>query len=198
MLCCWIENPNSDAFKRHLARVADFLWVGEDGMKVRVNVTCFRTAVFVRQNIRSLQICISVTLSNCNVCSKLILHVNVHSKVCAGQLWDVAFAIQAILACNIAEEFGSTLKKAHDFLKASQVLFSRIEVLLVIFLLTYCLILLTYILRLWTILLVSSAESTVTYQKVDGPSRLQIRVGRFQIAQQKLLRCAIKIKHAKK
>uniref|UniRef100_A0ACD6AFD3 Uncharacterized protein n=1 Tax=Avena sativa TaxID=4498 RepID=A0ACD6AFD3_AVESA len=76
MLCCWIENPNSDAFKHHLARVADFLWVGEDGMKVRV---------------------------------------------CAGQLWDVAFAVQAILACNIAEEFGSTLKKAHNFIKASQI-----------------------------------------------------------------------------
>ncbi|CAM0910966.1 unnamed protein product [Alopecurus aequalis] len=77
MLCCWIENPNSDAFKHHLARVADFLWVGEDGMKVRV---------------------------------------------CAGQLWDVAFAVQAILACNTAEEFGSTLKKAHNFIKASQIL----------------------------------------------------------------------------
>ncbi|KAK3121299.1 hypothetical protein QOZ80_8BG0650330 [Eleusine coracana subsp. coracana] len=77
MLCCWIENPNSDAFKRHLARVADFLWVGEDGMKVRV---------------------------------------------CAGQLWDVAFAVRAILACNIADEYGSTLKKAHDFIKASQIM----------------------------------------------------------------------------
>jgi hypothetical protein len=41
MLCCWIEKSNSDAFKRHLARVADFLWIGEDGMKVRVikNIT---------------------------------------------------------------------------------------------------------------------------------------------------------------
>ncbi|RLN03681.1 hypothetical protein C2845_PM13G05590 [Panicum miliaceum] len=77
MLCCWIENPSSDAFKRHLARVADFLWVGEDGMKVRV---------------------------------------------CAGQLWDVAFAVQAILACNIAEEYKNTLKKAHDFIKASQIM----------------------------------------------------------------------------
>ncbi|GJN36705.1 hypothetical protein PR202_gb25592 [Eleusine coracana subsp. coracana] len=66
-----------DAFKRHLARVADFLWVGEDGMKVRV---------------------------------------------CAGQLWDVAFAVRAILACNIADEYGSTLKKAHDFIKASQIM----------------------------------------------------------------------------
>ncbi|XP_066350759.1 cycloartenol synthase 2-like isoform X4 [Miscanthus floridulus] len=77
MLCCWIEKSNSDAFKRHLARVADFLWIGEDGMKVRV---------------------------------------------CAGQLWDVAFAVQAILACNIAEEYRSTLKKAHDFIKASQIM----------------------------------------------------------------------------
>ncbi|KAJ1267796.1 hypothetical protein BS78_07G085600 [Paspalum vaginatum] len=77
MLCCWIEKSNSDAFKCHLARVADFLWVGEDGMKVRV---------------------------------------------CAGQLWDVAFAVQAILACNIAEEYRSTLKKAHDFIKASQIM----------------------------------------------------------------------------
>ncbi|KAK8450401.1 hypothetical protein SEVIR_6G021300v4 [Setaria viridis] len=77
MLCCWIENHNSDAFKSHLARVADFLWVGEDGMKVRV---------------------------------------------CAGQLWDVAFAVQAILACNIAEEYINTLKKAHNFIKASQIM----------------------------------------------------------------------------
>ncbi|CAL5007612.1 unnamed protein product [Urochloa decumbens] len=80
MLCCWIENPNSDAFKRHLARVDDFLWVGEDGMKVRV---------------------------------------------CVGQLWDVAFAVQAILACNIAEEYKNTLKKAHDFVKASQIMDNR-------------------------------------------------------------------------
>lgn len=76
MLCCWSENPNSDALKRHLARVADFLWLGEDGVKVRV---------------------------------------------CAGQSWDVAFTVQAILACNVAEEFGTTLKKAHHFVKASQI-----------------------------------------------------------------------------
>jgi len=55
-------------------------------------------------------------------------------KVCAGQLWDVAFAVQAILACNIAEEYKNTLKKAHDFIKASQVLLSRIVVVSVIFL----------------------------------------------------------------
>jgi hypothetical protein len=48
MLCCWIEKPNSDAFKRHLARVADFLWVGEDGMKVQVNKTILSNSVLIR------------------------------------------------------------------------------------------------------------------------------------------------------
>ncbi|KAL6888526.1 hypothetical protein ACP4OV_009552 [Aristida adscensionis] len=33
MVCCWVEDPNSDAFKRHLARIPDFLWLSEDGMK---------------------------------------------------------------------------------------------------------------------------------------------------------------------
>ncbi|EEC83118.1 hypothetical protein OsI_28277 [Oryza sativa Indica Group] len=116
MLCCWIENPNSDAFKRHLARVADFLWVGEDGMKVRV---------------------------------------------CAGQLWDVAFAVQAILACSIAEEFGSTLKKAHGFIKTSQIMDNP------------------------------SGDFSRKYRHISkGGWAFQVadQGGRFQIAQQKLLR----------
>uniref|UniRef100_A0A0E0J0U3 Terpene cyclase/mutase family member n=1 Tax=Oryza nivara TaxID=4536 RepID=A0A0E0J0U3_ORYNI len=33
MVCCWIENPNSNAFRRHLPRIHDFLWLAEDGMK---------------------------------------------------------------------------------------------------------------------------------------------------------------------
>ncbi|PUZ45336.1 hypothetical protein GQ55_8G214400 [Panicum hallii var. hallii] len=36
MICCWIENPNSDAFKRHLPRIYDYLWIAEDGMKSQV------------------------------------------------------------------------------------------------------------------------------------------------------------------
>jgi beta-amyrin synthase len=35
MLSCWVEDPDGVAFKRHLARVPDYLWVGEDGMKVQ-------------------------------------------------------------------------------------------------------------------------------------------------------------------
>ena len=38
------------------------------------------------------------------------------------QMWDVAFAIQAIIACNLSKEYGPILTKAHDFVKASQVI----------------------------------------------------------------------------
>ncbi|XP_021314162.1 achilleol B synthase-like isoform X2 [Sorghum bicolor] len=40
MVCCWVEDPNSDAFKRHLARIPDFLWLSEDGMKAQIYDGC--------------------------------------------------------------------------------------------------------------------------------------------------------------
>ncbi|CAN1298199.1 Cycloartenol synthase [Linum perenne] len=36
------------------------------------------------------------------------------------QLWDTAFAVQAIISTNLIEEYGSTLKKAHTYVKNSQ------------------------------------------------------------------------------
>ncbi|PIA35575.1 hypothetical protein AQUCO_03500145v1 [Aquilegia coerulea] len=35
MLACWVEDRDSDAFKKHLARVQDYLWVAEDGMRMQ-------------------------------------------------------------------------------------------------------------------------------------------------------------------
>ncbi|GAB2225948.1 hypothetical protein Droror1_Dr00021729 [Drosera rotundifolia] len=35
MLACWVEDPNGDAFRKHLARIPDYLWVAEDGMKMQ-------------------------------------------------------------------------------------------------------------------------------------------------------------------
>ncbi|KAL0741319.1 hypothetical protein Bca4012_082832 [Brassica carinata] len=35
MLACWVEDPKSDYFKKHLARVPGFLWIGEDGLKIQ-------------------------------------------------------------------------------------------------------------------------------------------------------------------
>lgn len=41
---------------------------------------------------------------------------------CGSQLWDAAFAVQAILSSMLVEEYGTTLRKAHEFIKLSQVL----------------------------------------------------------------------------
>ncbi|KAJ4833618.1 hypothetical protein Tsubulata_050985 [Turnera subulata] len=76
MLACWVEDPDGEYFKKHLARVPDYLWVAEDGMKV---------------------------------------------QGFGSQLWDTAFAIQALLASNLTGEIGEVLKKGHDFIKKSQV-----------------------------------------------------------------------------
>ncbi|KAJ9568318.1 hypothetical protein OSB04_004284 [Centaurea solstitialis] len=78
MLCCWAEDPNSEAFKLHLPRVHDYLWLAEDGMKMQ--------------------------------------------GYNGSQLWDTAFAVQAIISTNLIEEFGPTLKKGHMFIKKTQVL----------------------------------------------------------------------------
>ncbi|KAI9115663.1 hypothetical protein K1719_013332 [Acacia pycnantha] len=34
-IACWVEDPNGDPFKKHLARIPDFLWVSEDGMTMQ-------------------------------------------------------------------------------------------------------------------------------------------------------------------
>nr|AAT38887.1 cycloartenol synthase [Avena clauda] len=78
MLTCWIEDPNSEAFKLHIPRIHDYLWVAEDGMKMQ--------------------------------------------GYNGSQLWDTAFAVQAIAATGLIDEFAPTLKLAHNFIKNSQVL----------------------------------------------------------------------------
>lgn len=37
------------------------------------------------------------------------------------QMWDAAFSIQAIMSSNLTQKYGETLRKAHDYVKASQV-----------------------------------------------------------------------------
>ncbi|KAL5660008.1 hypothetical protein ACJX0J_027133, partial [Zea mays] len=40
MLACWIEDPDSEAFKCHIARVPDYLWIAKDGMKTQLLENC--------------------------------------------------------------------------------------------------------------------------------------------------------------
>ncbi|KAM2854178.1 hypothetical protein FF1_024665 [Malus domestica] len=34
MLACWVEDPNGESNKKHIARLEDYIWVAEDGMKM--------------------------------------------------------------------------------------------------------------------------------------------------------------------
>ena len=76
MLCCWLEDPDGEAFKKHLARVGDYLWVAEDGMKMQ--------------------------------------------GYNGSQLWDTAFAVQAMLATGLAQEVAPTVRAAYAYIDASQ------------------------------------------------------------------------------
>lgn len=77
MLCCWFEDPDSQAFKLHLPRLYDYLWVAEDGMKMQ--------------------------------------------GYNGSQLWDTAFAVQAIAATGMAGFAARPLRRAGAYVDASQV-----------------------------------------------------------------------------
>ena len=78
MLCCWFEDPGSEAFRRHLPRLHDYLWVAEDGMKMQ--------------------------------------------GYNGSQLWDTAFAVQAIAETGLGPEFSHCLKEAGKYIEVSQVI----------------------------------------------------------------------------
>ncbi|KAD7479020.1 hypothetical protein E3N88_02156 [Mikania micrantha] len=75
IMCFYADDPNGIHFKRHLARIPDYLWIAEDGMKM---------------------------------------------QSFGSQLWDCTLITQSIMASNMVDEYGDSLKKAHFFLKESQ------------------------------------------------------------------------------
>ena len=36
MLACWVDDPDGDYFKKHLARLKEYIWIAEDGIKMHV------------------------------------------------------------------------------------------------------------------------------------------------------------------
>lgn len=76
LLACWVEDPKSEAYKYHLPRIHDYLWIAEDGMTMMGNLS---------------------------------------------QLWDVTFAVQAIIASGLTREYRLTLVKAFDYIKKTQI-----------------------------------------------------------------------------
>ncbi|KAA8519488.1 hypothetical protein F0562_013744 [Nyssa sinensis] len=76
MMAWYAHDPNCDEFKYHLARVPDYLWLAEDGMKM---------------------------------------------QSFGSQIWDSTLATQALIASNLVDEYGDSLKKAHFYVKESQI-----------------------------------------------------------------------------
>ncbi|KAG6407209.1 hypothetical protein SASPL_130193 [Salvia splendens] len=76
MMCWFAHDPNCDELKYHLARVPDYMWLAEDGMKL---------------------------------------------QTFGSQLWDSVLTTQAIISTGMVEEYGDSLKKAHCFIKESQI-----------------------------------------------------------------------------
>lgn len=48
MLACWVDDPDGDYFKKHLARVSDFIWIGEDGLKIQVRINFLLAGLVMR------------------------------------------------------------------------------------------------------------------------------------------------------
>lgn len=104
----------------------------------------------------------------------------------SSQMWDTGFAIQAILSANLSKEYGPTLRKAHTFVKASQV--QNLIYLCLIYqqFFTFAAGLIVYFtLRFAITQLEIFVKCIATHLKVLGHSRLKIMVGKSQTAQQK-------------
>jgi len=50
LIARWVEDPNSEAYKLHLARIPDYFWLAEDGLKIQVSITNYHLYGFVWKN----------------------------------------------------------------------------------------------------------------------------------------------------
>lgn len=114
MLACWVEDPNGDAFKKHLARIPDYLWISEDGMTMQVIILTHHILVHTKHY----HIIISMLGNEIYSLNKCFVN---SMQSFGSQEWDAGFAVQALLATNLVEEIEPTLAKGHDFIKKSQV-----------------------------------------------------------------------------
>uniref|UniRef100_A0A2N9FVI6 TTF-type domain-containing protein n=1 Tax=Fagus sylvatica TaxID=28930 RepID=A0A2N9FVI6_FAGSY len=53
LLACWVEDPNSEAYRFHLSRVKDYFWIAEDGLKIQGTASQTWTSSFAVQAIVS-------------------------------------------------------------------------------------------------------------------------------------------------
>lgn len=123
MLACWAEDPNGDYFKKHLARIPDYLWVAEDGMKMQVSYCSIKPSkyIFHCNYITGFELHGDHLFHNTYKFFALTHNAVIRFQSFGSQEWDAGFAIQALLASDLVDEIGETLRKGHDFIKKSQV-----------------------------------------------------------------------------
>ncbi|TQD85286.1 hypothetical protein C1H46_029205 [Malus baccata] len=116
MLCCWAEDPNSEAFKLHLPSIPDYLWIAEDGMMMQDSYSIKLSGTDFKIIPISSRLPLSYLKQSQFGLASLEFGYN------GSQAWDTSFAIQAIVSTNLVEKYGPTLRKAHQYIKDSQVL----------------------------------------------------------------------------
>lgn len=117
MMCWWAEEPNGDEFKNHLARVPDWLWLAEDGMKMQVRILLITIDTLKFRLIQD-----SFEIVN-SLPDKFTSHLLLVLQSLGSPLWDCAFATQALLSSCMIDECLPSLKKAHFYIRESQVQF---------------------------------------------------------------------------
>ncbi|KAM1413231.1 hypothetical protein ACFXTO_025856 [Malus domestica] len=116
MLFCWAEDPNSEAFKLHLPRIPDYLWIAEDGMMMQDSYSIKLAGTDFKILPISSRLPLSYLKQSQFGLASLEFGYN------GSQAWDTSFAIQVIISTNLVEKYGPTLRKAHQYIKDSQVL----------------------------------------------------------------------------
>lgn len=51
MVACWVDDPNGDCFRKHISRLQDYFWVGEDGMTLQGNMSATWDTAFAIQTL---------------------------------------------------------------------------------------------------------------------------------------------------
>ncbi|OEL31504.1 Achilleol B synthase, partial [Dichanthelium oligosanthes] len=105
MICCWIEKPNSNEFRQHLPRIYDFF--GLQRMERRQRYFLFVDLTYVGAKIRPAE---SGHRTPAEPRGRAV-YVGCHT-------WETV--VQAFCSTGLNEVFGTTLRKAHEFIKNAQ------------------------------------------------------------------------------
>jgi squalene cyclase len=113
----------------------DYLWLAEDGMKMQVGLRHLRVHVKLRSTINVPDLATQQDHQHADPYSQINRSIRAHGALVTtavrcllsmqgyngSQLWDTAFAVQALAATQLGDQLGDSLAKAGSFIEATQV-----------------------------------------------------------------------------